>query len=86
MKEIDLRKSVYQLTEEHPELIDILKELGFAGIAFPAVRKTLGRKITLPEGSRKQNKDLDQVIRHLEGYGFTVTGKEEAEDRLKNAE
>ena len=86
MKEIDLRKSVYHLTEEHPELIETLKELGFAGIAFPPVRKTLGRKMTLPEGSRKQKKDLDEVIRYLEDLGYTVTGKEEAENLLNKAE
>ncbi len=78
MKEIDLSKSIYQLTEEYPELINTLKELGFAGIAFPAVRKTLGRKTTLPEGCRKQKKDLDEVIRHLEDMGYTVAGKDRA--------
>ncbi len=31
MKEIDLKKSVYELTKTYPELIDILKELGFLG-------------------------------------------------------
>ncbi len=78
MKEIDLTKSIYQLTEEHPELTGTLKELGFAGIAFPAVRKTLGRKTTLPEGCRKQKKDLDEVICHLEGLGYKVTGREDS--------
>lgn len=29
MKEIDLKKSVYELTAAYPELIDILKGLGF---------------------------------------------------------
>lgn len=73
MKELDLKKSVYDLTEEYPELIAVLKELGFAGLAFPAVRKTLGKKMTLPAGCKKQGKDLDQVISHLESLGFTVT-------------
>lgn len=77
MKEIDLRKSIYELTEEYPELIEIMKELGFAGIAFPVVRKTLGRKTTLPEGCRKQGNDLNEVINHLESLGFSVTGRED---------
>jgi len=76
MKELDLKKTVYQLTEQFPELIDVLKELGFAGIAFPAVRKTLGRKMTITEGSKKQGKDLNQVISHLESLGYKVTGRE----------
>jgi uncharacterized protein len=76
MKEIDLTKSIYQLTEEYPELIETLKELGFAGVTVPVVRKTLGKKTTLPEGCSKQKKDLDTVIHHLESLGYKVTGRE----------
>jgi len=72
MPEIDLKKSVYQLTEEYPELIGILKELGFFGVANPVVRNTLGRATTIPGGCEKQGKDLDQVIRTLADKGFTV--------------
>ncbi len=76
MKEIDLTKNIYQLTEEYPELIGVLKDLGFAGIAFPAVRKTLGKKMTLPAGCDKQNQDVAEVIAQLENLGFTIIGKE----------
>ncbi len=75
MKEIDLKNNVFELTEAYPELIEILKELGFLGVANPIARKTLGRVTTIIEGSRKQHKDLDEVIRKLEEQGFTVTGK-----------
>ena len=76
MKKIDLRKSVYELTGTYPELIDILKELGFLGVTNPLVRKTLGRKTTIPKGCEKQGRDLDQVIRQIEKRGFKVTGRE----------
>lgn len=72
MKEIDLTKSVYKLTEAYPELIDILKDLGFLGVANPIVRKTLGRKTTIPKGCQNQGKDLDEVIKVLEEKGFVV--------------
>jgi len=75
MKELDLNKTVYDLTEEYPELIEVLKDLGFAGLAFPAVRKTLGKKMTLPAGSEKQKKDLNEVISHLESLGYKVINK-----------
>lgn len=75
MKELDLTKSVYELTETYPELINILKELGFAGLANPIVRNTLGRKTTIPEGSRKQGKNLADVVKVLEEKGFTVRGQ-----------
>ena len=76
MKVIDLNKSIYDLTEEYPELIDLLKELGFAGLAFPAVRKTLGKKMTLPACCEKQKIDLAEVTDRLESLGYRVSGKE----------
>jgi hypothetical protein len=72
MNEIDLKKSVYELTEAYPELIDILKELGFLGIVNPVVRNTLGRATTIPKGCEKQGKDLNKAIKKLEEKGFTV--------------
>lgn len=41
MKRLDLSKSVYELTEEYPELIDILKELGFPGVKNPSPEEPL---------------------------------------------
>ncbi len=75
MKELDLKKSVYELTEEYPELIGVLKDLGFAGLAFPAVRKTLGKKMTLPAGCEKQKIELAVVISQLEDLGYKVINK-----------
>jgi len=72
MKEIDLSKSVYELTEAYPELIAILKELGFVGLANPVARRTLGRVTTIPQGCQKQGKDLAEVVKKLEEAGFTV--------------
>lgn len=75
MKELDLKKSVFELTEEFPELIGILKELGFLGVANPVVRKTLGKMTTIPEGSKRQGKDLNEVLRVLKEKGFTIRGE-----------
>ena len=72
MKEIDLKKTVYELTEQYPELIEILKEMGFLGVANPVARKTLGRMTTIPQGCQKQGKDLSEVTKKLEEKGFKV--------------
>ncbi|MDP2918779.1 MAG: DUF1858 domain-containing protein [Dehalococcoidia bacterium] len=72
MKELDLHKSVYQLTEEYPELIGILKEMGFAGVANPVVRNTLGRAMTIPGGCQRQGKDLNEVLKTMAKKGFSV--------------
>lgn len=71
-KEIDLKKTLYELTQTYPELIEVLKELGFLGIVNPVVRKTLGRVTTIPQGCKRQGKDLDEVIKKLTEEGFKV--------------
>ncbi len=72
MKEIDLNKSVFELTETYPELIVILKDLGFFGIANAIARNTLGRVTTIPQGCKKQGKELAEVVKKLEEEGFKV--------------
>lgn len=70
MKIINLQKNVFELTEEYPELVEILKELGFLGIANQLVRSTLGKVTTIPEGCKRQGKELAEVLAVLKEKGF----------------
>lgn len=72
MKEIDLNKTVFELTEKYPELIGILAEMGFLGVKNTVVRNTLGRATTLKQGCQKQGKNLNDVIKKLREKGFDV--------------
>ena len=72
LKHIDLKENVYELTETYPELIEILKEMGFLGVANPIARKTLGKVTTIPQGCKKQGKDLNEDIKKLKELGFKV--------------
>ncbi len=72
LKLIDLKKNVYELTETYPELIEVLKEMGFLGVANPIARKILGKVTTIPQGCKKQGKDLYEVIKKLKELGFEV--------------
>ena len=72
MKVIDLDKSVYELTEQYPELIDLLKDLGFLGVKNPIARNTLGRVTTIPQGCKKMGIDLDDVKKILKEKGFEI--------------
>ncbi len=72
LKHIDLKKNVYELTETYPELIEILKGMGFLGVANPIARKTLGKVITIPQGCKRQGKDFNEVIKKLKELGFKV--------------
>lgn len=72
MKKIDIDKTLYELTMQYPELIDILAGIGFMGVKNPIIRKTIGKKTTLREGCKKQKKNLDDVVKTLEGNGYAV--------------
>lgn len=72
MKIVDLSKTLFQLTEENPELIDILKDLGFAGAANPVMRNTHGRIMTLNAGIEKLGLDKDSVVKKLKEAGYEV--------------
>ncbi|MBI2859590.1 MAG: DUF1858 domain-containing protein [Chloroflexi bacterium] len=74
MKQLDLKKSVYDLTEQYPELIPVLKDIGFIGVVNPIVRKTIGRKTTIPKGAEKQGKDMAEVLAKLKEAGFSPVG------------
>ena len=72
MKEIDLKKNLFQLTEQYPELIDILVGLGFMGVGNPELRASHGKVMTIPKGCQAMGLDLQQVIKQLEKAGFRV--------------
>ncbi len=72
MRKININKTVYELTQEYPELIEILYELGFAGVKNPVVRNTLGRVTSLKQGIEKQKKNINEVIEVLKQKGFEV--------------
>jgi hypothetical protein len=71
-KHIDLKKNVFELTETYPEMIEALKEMGFLGVISPIARKTLGKVTTIPQGCKRQGKDLNDVIKKLKELGFEI--------------
>jgi hypothetical protein len=72
MAEIDLDRSVFDLTEAFPGLVAVLKEMGFAGVGNPIARNTVGRTTTLRKGCQRQGKDISEVIKTLIDHGFAV--------------
>jgi len=76
MKRLDLNKPVQKLCAEYPELIDILRELGFSDITKPGMLATAGRFMTLPKGAAMKKIDMDIVKRTLEGRGYEITDGE----------
>ena len=72
MKEIDLIKNLFEITEEYPELIPVLAEVGFAGVTNEAMRTTHAKVMTIPKGCEDLGLNLDDVVAVLEAQGYTV--------------
>ena len=49
-KKLDLNKPVFELVQEYPELVDVLKDLGFSEITKPAMLNSVGRITTIQKG------------------------------------
>ncbi|HCC49143.1 MAG TPA: hypothetical protein DEQ38_13660 [Elusimicrobia bacterium] len=68
----DLNKTLYDLTTEYPELVDILFDLGFMGVKNPVMRETHGKQMTVKAGCGHLGLNLGQVAERLREKGFTV--------------
>lgn len=73
-KIIYLTKSVHDLVKEYPELIPLMKELGFTRITEKTALNTLGRFMTIPKGAMMMHIDMGKVISTLLAHGFTLGG------------
>lgn len=71
-KIIDLSKTVYELCKDDPDIVDIMKELGFEGIAKPGMLNTAGRFMTLPKGAAMQKISLEKLKEVFENKGYQI--------------
>ncbi|AET69553.1 hypothetical protein Desor_4116 [Desulfosporosinus orientis DSM 765] len=81
---IDLTQSLYDLTENYPELIPILKEMGLEGAANPILRQTVGRKLTVSEGLQRHGISLEEAREKLSAKGFQVLSEEDPVKKRKD--
>ena len=71
-KVLDLRKNLYTLCEEYPEVKDVMVSLGFSEVAKPMMLNTMGKFMTIPKGAAARSIPLDSIIKAFEAVGFTV--------------
>ncbi|MFC3928943.1 DUF1858 domain-containing protein [Streptococcus caprae] len=71
---IDLRKPVAETIAEHPELKEVLVELGFKPLANPAMLNTVGKVTSLHAGSKLTKIPLEKIKQTLEFNGYEVIG------------
>ena len=71
---IDVSIPVAQVIDQHPEVLDLLVELGFKPLANPIMRNTVGRKVSLKQGSKLESTPMEKIVRTLEANGYEVVG------------
>ncbi|SEH35531.1 DUF438 domain-containing protein [Selenomonas sp. KH1T6] len=71
-KTIDLSKSVYQLVQQYPELIEIMDTLGFHEITKKAMLHSVGKIMTIPKGASMKHIPMETIISTLTAQGFIL--------------
>ncbi|NLT12540.1 MAG: DUF1858 domain-containing protein [Clostridiaceae bacterium] len=70
--EIDLKKSVYELSKTIPDFSATLAEIGFRDIVKPGMLETAGRIMTVPKGCAMKKIPIESVIALFEQRGYTI--------------
>lgn len=69
---VDLSKSVYEVCKEYPDIIEIMKELGFESITNPGMLTTAGRFMTIPKGASMKNIPMDKIKEAFSRKGYEI--------------
>ena len=74
-KKLDLSKSVYDLVKEYPEVIDIMKGLGFSEITNKVMLNSVGKIMTIPKGAKMKGVSMIDIVSAFMKAGFTLEGE-----------
>lgn len=72
MKTLNLNKSVYELTQEYPEVVEIMASLGFTDITKKAMLLSVGRMMTIPKGAKMKGIAMEKIVAAFREKGFEI--------------
>lgn len=72
MKILDLNKSIHDICSEYPDVIGIMKELGFENITEPGMLNTAGRIMTISKGASMKKIPMDKIKDIFKSYGYDI--------------
>lgn len=84
-KIVDLGKTVYELTSQYPEIIELMLSLGFKEITKPSMLTSVGRIVTIPKGAKMKKIPMTDIVKAFSEAGFSVTGVPEADAVMQSA-
>ncbi|WP_108831193.1 DUF438 domain-containing protein [Aedoeadaptatus coli] len=73
-KKLDLNKTVFELTQQYPELVDIMAGLGFTEITKKSMLHSVGKMMTIPKGAKMKKISMIDVVTTLMRNGFDIVG------------
>jgi hypothetical protein len=71
-KTMDFTRTVYEICRDNPEVIEIMKSLGFENITNPAMLNTAGRFVTIPKGAAMKGIELEKIKEEFIKRGYSI--------------
>lgn len=72
MKSININQTIQSLVSNHPDIKEILFELGFKDIVKPGMIQTVGRFMTLAKGAELKGISLDLIKQTFNQHGYDI--------------
>jgi hypothetical protein len=69
---IDLSRSVYDICRDHPDVLGIMKALGFENITNPGILNTAGRVMTISKGASLKKIPMEKIIEVFSINGYEI--------------
>lgn len=74
-KKINLQESIFKLTKDFPELIEIMADLGFSEITKKPLLHSVGKLMNIPKGAKMKKIPMADIVTALTENGFELEGK-----------
>ncbi len=71
-KTIDFTKTVYEICKEDPQVVEIMRGLGFEQITNAVSLNTVGRFMTIPKGAVMKNIELEKIREEFIKKGYQI--------------
>ena len=73
MIKISKNQNIYSIIKQHPNVCNIMVELGFTDIVKKGMLQTVGRVMTIEKGAKMKEIDLKHIEKVFKAYGFIIT-------------
>jgi hypothetical protein len=71
-KILDLNKTIFDISQDNPDILEIMKEIGFEDISKPGMINTAGRIMTIYKGARMKKIDIEHIKKIFKNKGYEI--------------